>query len=71
MTATAIKEVMKAIPTLSVEERIEVTEAMYHELGTSTYGDELRIAFSEGKLDDIIAETDAEYERGEALDRFC
>ena len=71
MAATVIKEVMKAIPTLSAEERIEVTEAMYHELGTTTYGDELRIAFAGGKLDAIIAETAAEYERGEALDRFC
>ena len=34
----------------------------------TTFGDELVAAFHAGRLDGIIAETDAEYERGEALD---
>lgn len=71
MTLTQIKTAVGAINTLPAEERMEVAEMAYHELETETYGDQLRIAFAEGKLDQIIAETDEEYERGEALDRFC
>lgn len=71
MTLTEIKKAVGLINTLPAEERMEVAEFAFQELNTETFGDQLRIAFDEGRLDEIIRETDEEYERGEALDRFC
>ena len=71
MTAEEIKTAVGHIKNLPAEERMEVAEMAYHELETETFGDQLRVAFARGDLDQIIKETDAEYERGEALDRFC
>lgn len=71
MTIEQIKTAVGQIKNLPAEERAAVAEMAYQELETETFGDQLRVAFAHGRLDQIIAETDAEYERGEALDRFC
>lgn len=71
MNVAEIKTAVSHIKNLPAEERREVAEMAFQELETETFGDQLRVAFAHGKLDQIIAETDAEYERGEALDRFC
>ncbi|CAN5559424.1 hypothetical protein BH20VER3_BH20VER3_16130 [soil metagenome] len=71
MTAEQIKTAVGQIKNLPAEERREVAEMAYQELETETFGDQLRVAFAQGKLNQIIEETDAEYERDEALDRFC
>jgi len=71
MTAQEIKTAIGQIKTLPVEDRIEIANQACHELQTEAFGDELRVAFANGELDQIIKETDEEYERGEALDRFC
>ncbi len=71
MTVEEIKTAVGQIPNLPLEERMEVAEMAYQAAETETFGDQLRVAFAKGNLDQIIKETDEEYERGEALDRFC
>lgn len=71
MNVAEIRTAVGFINRLPVEERMELAEMTLQELHTETFGDRLRFAFEQGGLDEIIAETDAEYERGEALDRFC
>ena len=71
MNVAEIKAAVGHIKNLPAEDRMEVAEFAYQALESETFGDQLRVAFAGGELDSIIAETDAEYERGEALDRFC
>lgn len=71
MNVAEIKAAVGHIKNLPAEDRMQVAEFAFRELESETFGDQLRVAFAQGGLDEIIADTDAEYERGEALNRFC
>ena len=65
---TAVSESIRSLP---AEQRAQLAEWAFQANQPGSFGDKLRQAHDEGKLDEIIARAEAAYANGEALDRFC
>lgn len=66
-----VKEALQKLSPLTYEQQAQLAAWEEQAGKPQTFCDELQAAYCSGSLDAFIRKANEEFERGEALDRFC